>query len=601
MVKTDIRRLYTNSGFLITSAVLVLSVCFVIPGLFDTTLTSRLAVYPVLAGILLLTGRKTIPVGYFYAGILIALTPLISSLWTAIPLQGIVPCVRWFSFGAMIIGGVGIIKRYGIEPVFRGLVLTAVIATFLMFVMNNNLPAGNPNRLGPLFAAGLLAATAGIGFKDIIIRVTAGLIIAVGLYLTSFYTAWIALLLGIIWLLISRRWRIHPVFMLCILLSGQIVITVLPNLAGEVYPTLELRSRTWSGGLKQLEKSLPLGTGVGQSRLTLLQDTGEEAQLLIGDPDTRIDFLHSEFLTPVVEMGIPGLLALLMIGWFLLKRNFSLWAGAFFVCALPFLLVDLPLATPLGAIPIVFCLVSAAGSFGKRSTVNIPAVLPIVVLAAGLLWAGAVIHGYHLMEKGRITAIAGDPGAASELFEKSNKLIPFEERNLLLLGASRMEQGAVLASREAYSDFNSLYPGYWRGWKRLAEAGGNSENAASAWFMALRTSPVTLPERCILAVNAASILPDDLEDCLFLAASLKGLCDFVPLGNKEIASVWAYRLLDLSVRFIDEYPGEAGDLLMEAGNCLYAVSASDSAYYPLLSIARKLPNDKCLNFFTAVE
>lgn len=591
---------YRDPGFLISSAVILLSVCFVLPGLFDTTLTSRLAIYPVLAGVLLFAGRDSIPAYYFYAGITISAVPLISLLWTPIPVQSIVPCMRWLSFGMMIAGCAGIVNKYGIDSIFRGIIIGAVAAAFLLWVMSNDLPAGNPNRLGPLFVAGLLAVITGAGFKDKFIRLPAGTIMAVGLYLTHFYTAVVALVLGILWFLISKKQKINPAFMLFFLLTGQIFITASPDIAGKAFPTLELRSRTWTAGLAQLEKTLPWGTGAGQSRLTLIQDAGDEAQLLVGDPDTRIDFLHSEFLTPIVEMGVLGFAALLLAGWFFLKRNFAPVSGAFFVCILPFLLIDLPLASPLGAMPIAFCLVLSMDGFRKGRVINISPAVPVILLGLSIFWAGAVIHGYHLMDKGRKIAIVGDPAEASELFASAVKFIPFEERNYIYLGESRMQQNAVLASYDAYCTFNSIYPGYWRGWVAQAEVESNlgrMQDAAGSWITALRMAPVTLDERCIFAVNAAAVIPDNMEDVLLIANSVHGLCYFLAPDDSEFAEIWAERLAGVAEMLIVTNADIAGDVLMEAGNCLSAVTSSNPATLTTLRmLADELSNRKLINF-----
>jgi tetratricopeptide (TPR) repeat protein len=187
----------------------------------------------------------------------------------------------------------------------------------------------------------------------------------------------------------------------------------------------------------------------------------------------------------------------------------------------PMLAADLPLATPLGALPVAAAFAVALP--GRRST-RLPGWLPALAALLGLGWAFLVTAGYAQLRSGRSAAAIGDHVAAAKRMELSQRLIPFEERCSLYLAASRYAQGAFMAAAEAAEGFNSVYPGYWRGQElegRAFLALGRPEEAAGAFMAALRLAPPD-SSRAIsrLSVAALGEIPSDPEDRLVLARAL---------------------------------------------------------------------------------
>ncbi len=538
------------NGVLVTVA-LLLSTFLVVPGLFDTTLTARLAVFPLSAVIVLLAGRRSVPRWAVIGGSALCLVPLLGTIWAPVPLQSVLPSVRWMSFGLMVAGAAGVARTDGTRSIWITLLTVSVAAAMVEIAVPGDLPWGNPNRPGILLAAGFLISMTGAASRRVMIRLPAAVLTGTALLLTSFIAAMAAAAIGVLWYLIALRRSFHPGYLLLVLLGGQMILIGLPGIAERVAPTLELRCRIWKAGSVQLTGSIPLGTGTGQSRLTLMQDSGERAQALAGDPDRRIDHLHSDVLTPVVEWGIAGLLILFLAGLRIAGKRFSPAEGAILVCVWIILAVDLPLATPLGALPAALCLGAVLTGRKPEESVRIPLPIIIMLLVLSLVWSIIIIRGYRLLEQGRIAALSSavPPGETAEIFRESTSLIPFEERGRLFMTRAYMDAGNWEEALLSAETFNSIYPGYWRGWVMQAEAQaatGRPREASVSYLNALRTAPVTLHYRNVLALNAAAFPPEETDDLVFLAENIISLSGLPPDAGTETLLVWYGRIMSVA-------------------------------------------------------
>ncbi len=559
------------------AAALLLAMLSVFPGLFDSTLTSRLAVYPVCAMLVLFAGRKRIPVWAVVAAALLSFLPMIGILTASIPIQGILPAVKWISFGLMIAGAAGIVRVFGSRSIWISLLSASVIAAVIEILVHNDSIWGNTNRPGALLAVGFVLAVTGAGFKRARIRIPAAILTGTALVLTNFVLAWIAVILALLWFSLNLRKGLHPGVIIGILLAGQIAITAVPDITRSIAPSLEIRCRTWQAGTGQLMRNLPMGTGTGQSRLTLIQDAGERVQILAGDPEKRIDHLHSDILTPLVEWGLSGLLLICLTGWLIVrKKHFAAIEGALLLCIFPFLAADLPLATPLGALPVSLCIgVILSRPSGDR-TIRIPLPVLFILLAAALFWSTVIVRGYSLLERGRVFGLSGtgSAGSAAQTLESASSWIPFEERTWLFLAQAYLDDGMLLAAGNAAGKFNSIYPSYWKGWTLQAQseaACGKDEKAAESFLNALRVSPVTLPERSILALNAAAFPPDDVQNLIMIG---EVCCEVVLPPTQETAEILvtrAARLVNIA-EALPQFEGALAErMLIIAGESLLRV------------------------------
>ena len=578
-------------GIAAMTAALLLAVLSDFPGLFDSTLTSRLAVYPLCALIVLYTGRKQIPLWAAITAALFTVMPLAGMLQASIPVQGILPAVKWISFGLMIAGAAGIARYIGSRSIWISLTFASVIAAVIEILIRGDGIWGNTNRPGVLLAVGFVTAATGTGFKRIWIRIPSAVLTGIALILTNFILAWIAVILALLWFFLKPRRNLHPGIFIGILLAGQIVVTAAPDITRSIAPTLEIRCRIWQTGIGQLMRNLPLGTGTGQSRLTLIQDAGARVQVLAGDPEKRIDHLHSDILTPVVEWGLGGFLVICLAGWLIVrKQHFSSIDGAVLLCIFPFLSADLPLATPLGALPVALCIGVILGRRSGDRTIRIPLTALLVPVAGAVFWSVIIIRGYSLLERGRSFGISGigSAGSAASTLERASSFIPFEERVWLYLSQAYLDDGMILAAGNTVGKFNSIYPAYWKGWmlQALTEtASGRNRDAAGSYMNALRVAPVTLRERGTLALNAAAFPPEDVESLVMIG---EAACEFEyspAQETAEMAVTRAMRLVSVAEVLPDSERAIAGRMLLIAWNTLLRVQDSGEVNASVLDAA----------------
>ncbi len=568
------------NGVTTITAALLLAMLSVFPGLFDSTLTSRLAVYPICALLVLFAGRKHIPVWAVTGAVLLSFLPLMGILTAPIPIQGILPAVKWISFGLMIAGAAGIARAIGSRSIWISLMTASVITAIIEILVPGDIIWGNANRPGALLAVGFIITVTGGGTRKAWIRIPAAILTGTALVMTDFALSWIAVILALLWFALNLRKKLHPGIFIGIILAGQIFVTAVPDITRSVAPSLEIRCRTWQAGTGQLMRNLPMGTGTGQSRLTLIQDAGTRVQILAGDPEKRIDHLHSEILTPVVEWGIGGFLLVCLAGWLIVrKKHFTGIEGALLFCILPFMAADLPLATPLGALPLALCIGVILGRPSLDRTIHIPLPVMLVLLAAAFFWSMIIIRGYSLLERGRVLGLSGSGSAANAAvtLEKASSWIPFEERTWLFLTQAYFNDGMVLAAGNTAGKFNSIYPAYWKGWmlQALAEtASGRNEDAADSYMNALRVAPITLPERSILALNTAAFPPDDVQDLVMIG---EAVCEFVYTPTQETAEMAvtrAGRLVTIAEALPQSERALAESMLIIAWKILFSVCDS---------------------------
>ncbi len=535
---------------------------------------SRLAIYPILAAVVLYQGRRAIGKTHFFTGTAIALLPAISLFWGSSPLGGIPFAVRWFSFGMMITGFSGSVNRYGIEPLLRGLSVAAAVTAALMILAGPDTITGNPNRTGMVLALGFTSSIAMVRKNSRLSWIIPPVILA-GVYLSAFITGWIACILGSAAILLGKRRGLDRRLVIPIMLAGQIVLSYMPDIAGRIGPTLELRSRIWRCSATLFQESLPLGTGTGSARLVLFTSAEPELRVLAGE-NRRVDFLHSEPLALITESGIPGLLLVLfLLFWFLRKANKPL-PNALLLAFWPVFATDLPLATPLGALPAALFFAAVPGFSEKK--MDLHPLIPGILFVFSLLWGYVVVTGYAAM---------GENGAASaQELELACERIPWEERAFLAAGYTHLAQGAVLRAIEDAESFTDLYPAYYKGWElkatALAYAGREcySEWTRAALLFPLETPSNTLFLMVLNGIDSNGMSPDTAqmlgerfcnlnrerimdsfssmsgEQILIASGKLLSLSEFCRTTSHELAAKLWFTALTFSLLSEEDIPAE---------------------------------------------
>lgn len=450
--------------------------------------------YPLAGSVIFFFGRKGISATHLIIGSLIGLLPALSLLWGTSTTGGIPYAVRWFSFGMMITGFSGTITRWGLQIHLKALVASAVLVAAVMLSAGADAVTGNANRAGMVLALGFVGSLVLLRknkwYSWIII-----LSILAGVFISSFYIGWVACLTGA---LVFYSWKkIKPWMIPAVMISGQIFFSFFPQSAGRIGPTLELRTRIWRTSAELFLDNLPLGTGIGSARLEIFNSSEPELRELSGG-DKRIDYLHSEPLTLITETGIPGLLLLLfMLYWLSRQSRSDYQLGSLAVFWLIFT-TDLPLATPLGAIPAAFFLSSVSGLNLRK--VNVPVAVPALALVLSVYWCFTVISGYSAMA-GTGTDPVGD-------LELAARRIPWEERVFLASGQVHLQNDMVLAALEDSQNFLNLYPDNYRGWElRAAALSAAGRDSHSAWAKATLLIPgnIDFPDKYLFALNSIQI------------------------------------------------------------------------------------------------
>ena len=454
------------------------------------------------------------------AGLMAALLPALWTLFAPIPIQALPQAVRWASFGMMIAGLSGLARADGARGLFNGICIAGGLAAISVIFLGPDGTAGNPNRLGPLLAVSAVACASRRTGISAWARLPLGALSAAGLFLSGFYTGWIGLLLGLGWLLTGDRWGIRPILPVTVLVVGQLVLGLSPGLAGRIHPSAQLRTLIWRQGVDLSLERFPTGAGTGQARLHLYSTGPERLRQLAGE-DRRIDHLHSDLLTLPVEQGAVGLVALLLLILWISRARGGDGRGAMLLAVWPMLATDLPLATPLGALPVAAVIACVPP---RRGSVRLPGWLPSALAVAALAWTASVLTGYVQLHRGRAAAMRGRHGEAAEHLDRATDLIPFEERAFLYLAASRLEQGATLAAADAAASFNRIYPSYWRGHElegTVLLSLGRPQAAGGAFLQALKLSPRdSTRTRFALALGALYSVPENLQDRQFLAKEI---------------------------------------------------------------------------------
>lgn len=597
--KTGIR--FFTPVLFFPAGVMLASLLIVFPGLFDSTMTSRLALYPLAGVLLLFAGRRSIPLNHLFAFVILAAVPAVSLIWTRIPVQGITSIVRWTSFGMMIAGFGGIASnKDNIRILMLSLVVTACIASILSLVLSNDMPVGNPNRLGPLLAVSIVAVVSGItGIKGLL-RIAVCALISVALLNTAFYIGMIATVIGSGWFLINRKFhRLHPGWLILAMVVGQIFFSISPRLIGLTQGTLELRLNIWRTAAEISADEFPLGTGAGQARIRVYSEGPPILRSLAGE-DKRVDFLHSDLLTLPVELGFPGLVILGLLAWWIVSSKFSASRGALIVVIWPFITADLPLATPIGALPVA--LVLAISLSDRARKIKLHWIIPAVLGLLSLFWAQTAIRGYSCLESGRRKAILGDAASSSGSLEKACELIPFEERGFLMLAQSQFDSGRMLMALESIDRFNYIYPSYWKGWfieANIHAAIGRTDEAAAAFLHAVITSPEKLALRPDLALNALAVIPDNRDHRLLLAnVIINGKnTDFMMPPVEDVIIEWTFRISELSKSLIESDPDVSELLWIDICKHLqHNISIITGRHLPHIQILTREANHVCESF-----
>jgi len=373
----------------------------------------------------------------------------------------------------------------------KALVSSAVLVSAVMLSAGADTVTGNANRAGMVLALGFVGSLAFFK-KDKWYSWAVSTAILAGVYISSFYIGWIACLTGA---LVFYSWRkIKPWVILAILVSGQILFSFFPQAAGRIGPTLELRTRIWRNSAELFFDNLPLGTGTGSARLEIFNSSEPELRELAGN-HKRIDYLHSEPLTIITETGIPGLLLLFFMLYWLSRQSRSDYELGSLAAFWLIFTTDLPLATPLGAIPAAFFLSSVPGL--KLRKVNVPVAVPLLALVLSLYWCFAVISGY--------SAMAGAGADTVGDLELAARRIPWEERVFLASGRAHLQSNMILAALEDSDNFINLYPDNYRGWElRAAALSAAGRNSHSDWARATLLIPenIDFPDRYLFALNS---------------------------------------------------------------------------------------------------
>lgn len=465
---------------------------FVLPGLFDPSMNSRLAIYPLIAAGILWSGRRNVTGTHLLIGVGFALLPGLSLVWSSSPAGGIPFAVRWFSFGVMVIGLSGSVNTRGIRPHLFGLAAAAFITALPMMILGPDLITGNPNRSGMILALGFTASL-GLAEKHRWSALVLSVAILAGAAVSGFITGLGACFLGGAVLSIRRKWNFDVRPLILFMLGAQILFGILPETAGRFGPTLELRSRIWRHSIVLIKESIPLGTGTGSARLGVFTSAEPELRQLAGE-DRRVDYLHSEPLTLVVENGIPGIMLVGFLLYWLFRRRGAAPQTAMLAAFWPVFATDLPLATPLGALPAALFL-ALYPAMGKKRF-DVPLVVPVLIGLASIWWGFLVITG---------SAALGKRHPSTEELELACERIPWEERAFLAAGNAHLRDGAVLSALEDSRRFVQLYPNYYRGWELRAvtlSAAGRPSRSAWARAAALYPREELSTDRYLFALNA---------------------------------------------------------------------------------------------------
>lgn len=465
----------------------MLAFFFVIPGLYDTTMTSRLALYPLLGALTLLAGREGIGLRHVIAGSSLALVACLGLLTAHEPVTGVPYAVRWVSFGLMLAGFGGTTTKWGLGKHLDGLVAAAALVSLLMAILGADAISGNPNRTGMLLSLGAVAALADGNRTRALVKCA---LILPGLLVSAFYISWLAVLLGAAVLFTHKRFPVNPGWLLVLMIAGQALFTAMPVMARRIGPTVELRALVWRSSVTLGLNAFPLGTGTGQARLSIYSDGGGDLQSLAGE-DRRVDFLHSEPLSLFTEFGAAGLAMLALLLLWVWRTSWEPLTAALLSAFWLVFMTDLPLATPLGAIPAALVI---GGCLKPGRTVRVPGLVPAALAVISVPWAYTVTRGYAAMNRPE------NPRSASE----ACRYIPFEERAFLNAGWVWLRSGSALEAREYSQRFVELYPAYHGGWELHAGVLGHLNNpqaAASAWRRAFVLAPEGLHDRLLFALN----------------------------------------------------------------------------------------------------
>jgi len=501
------------TGFLVFLLPFIVVLASVFPGLFDTTMMSRLAVFPMAGSVILFAGRKNVTAWHLLTGTAVALLPAITLLWATSSMGGIPFAVRWFSFGIMITGFSGTISRWGLKPHMYGLVAAAVVTSTVMLVAGPDAVTGNSNRAGMLLSMGFVGNLI-VFNKNRWYSWVSTVLISAGMISSFFYIGWIACATGTGILFLSGKLKIRAWMILSPMIAGQILFTAFPEYAGRIGPSLELRSRIWHSSFSLFQEQFPLGTGCGSARIEIFNSASPELRTLSGG-DRRVDYLHSEPLTMVTESGIFGLLLLALFLYWFIKKCRSPEQLALLTAFWPVFTSDLPLATPLGALPAALFLGSLAPLTGRK--VVIPVAVPVFTMVLSIYWGFTVIAGYSAMG-----AVGREVSSVSDI-EHACRRIPWEERAFLAAGHTHLRSNMVIAALEDSRHFLELYPSYYRGWELRATAlDAAGRNSCSAWARATLLVPdnIYFPEKYLFAINAIQSLGMDADTAVAVSRVL---------------------------------------------------------------------------------
>ncbi len=575
------------SGFLLFFLPFTVVLSSVFPGLFDSTMMSRLALYPLAGAVILFFGRKSISRTHMIVGALIGLLPALSLLWGTSIVGGIPFAVRWISFGMMILGFSGTIARWGLKSHLAGLVAAAVITSMVMIAAGADTITGNANRAGMVLALGFVGSLILFNKKRLYSWLASSLIIT-GVLLSSFYIGWIACLAAGSVYFLWARWKIRTWMILTLMIVGQIIFAAFPQYAARTGPTLELRTRIWRYSAMLFKENIPLGVGIGSARLKIFNGAEPELRILAGG-NKRIDYLHSEPLTMISELGIPGLLLLLFMLYWFTKKCKSVEQLALLTAFWPIFTSDLPLATPLGAIPAALFL-GAIPSL-RENRISVPVFLPVLALILSMYWFFMVVTGYSAMGNAERRSVTN--------IELACERIPWEERVFLVAGQIHLQNDMTLSALEDSRHFIDLYPDYFRGWELRATAlaaAGRESSSSSAWAKAALLVPdnIVYPDRYFYALNAiqpgmnpdtaiaiSSVLIEsrdsikllitgiDSAQSLFIISKLLDLSDQCrPLSSYHAAQIW-FMAISHAVYTEDHLPSDLSMRILEAEDDLY--------------------------------
>ncbi|PIE51331.1 hypothetical protein CSA37_12335 [Candidatus Fermentibacteria bacterium] len=505
--------------------VFLAALLFVVPGVFDTTAMSRLALYPLVASVVLFAGRKNVSISHFILGMMLAVLPFLSLFWNNSPEAGLPYQVRWASFGIMVTGFSGSVKKSGITGFFPGLAAAAAVTALLIIVLGPDAVTGNPNRAGMILALGFTASLFLLRKEKPYLLALPALILS-GTVLTEFYICWIASLAGLAGFLLcktsSKTWRI----ILVLMIVGQAAALFFPELAGKAGPTLELRTRIWRNSVRLFGENFPLGTGTGSARIRIFNTSEPELRILAGG-NRRVDYLHSEPLTLITENGVFGILTVIAILYLIMRKHSSPEISAMALAFWPVFTSDLPLATPLGALPAAL-FIGMLTPVSKRK-INLPLAVPAVLSLLSLYWCHITLDGYRSFSSHMNT------GSLSDI-ERACRKIPWEERVFLAAGYRHLAEGLFLAAIEDSRHFLQLYPQDSRGWElqALALSAAGRENSSSAWAKAALLLPdeTFREDRYLMLINSIDTERMEPDTALMVADAFHRMLerndDFLP-------------------------------------------------------------------------